>query len=279
MPTETRATPSRAAPDLPAAADTTAGEASLDGTGPAEAADTLAEVAPSEAAEAGPAPSAGEAARTGATPAGEPRGWTIYDELAADLAGLLSVRTLAGTPLAARPQLALIDHYTGQLLALTDAGELRRTARCARPGCDPARPAGCPHPPRGPGLGPPPDTDGYRPADPLDRFVRARDRRCRFPGCRARPMRCDLDHTLPWPAGPTSHHNLCCLCRHHHRLAHQAPGWTIRALPDGGLAWTTPGGTTLTTYPPRYGTDDHPPVTTDPDDHPDDDPHDDPPPF
>jgi hypothetical protein len=30
----------------------------------------------------------------------------------------------------------------------------------------------------------------------------------------------------------------------------------MRRLPDGGLEWTTPGGDRITTYPPRYGTDD-----------------------
>ncbi|MGZ4546475.1 MAG: HNH endonuclease signature motif containing protein, partial [Blastococcus sp.] len=116
--------------------------------------------------------------------------------------------------------------------------------------------------PTGPGLGPPPDTPGYSPGARLDAFTRARDRRCRFPGCRTRAERCDLDHTTVWPHGATSEDNLCCLCRHHHRLRHQAPGWSLRRLPDGGLEWTLPGGNTITTHPPRYGTDDPPPPGT-----------------
>jgi hypothetical protein len=161
---------------------------------------------------------------------------TPAPDVAADagLADLLGVRALRGTALAHRPQIALTDELTGQLLALTDAAGLRA----------------------GRALGPPPDSPGYRPGALLDRFVRLRDRRCRFPGCRARPVRCDLDHEVPWPWGPTSHDNLCCLCRHHHRLSHQAPGWRLRGLADGGLEWTTPTGQVLVTHPPRHGADD-----------------------
>jgi hypothetical protein len=150
------------------------------------------------------------------------------------LTALLRSRSLRGSALEHRPHLALVDELSGQLVALTDAVGLRR----------------------GGALGPPPFSPGYRPEAELDRFVRLRDRRCRFPGCRARPVTCDLDHEVPWPWGPTSHDNLCCLCRHHHRLSHQAPGWRIAGLPDGGLQWTTPGGIVATTHPPRFGADD-----------------------
>ena len=182
---------------------------------------------------------------------------------AAGLADLLGLRTVAGTALTHPPTIAVVDELTGQLLALTNATEIRHAASCGRPACRTGRRA-CDHPPRGPGLGPPPPTPGYGPSAALQRFVRARDRRCRFPGCRAAAIRCDLDHNLPWPAGPTSADNLCCLCRHHHRLSHQAPGWTMRRLPDGGLEWTTPGGHRITTHPLPYGTDDLPPPPADP---------------
>ena len=150
-----------------------------------------------------------------------------------DLGALMGVRDLTGTWLAHRPHIAVVDQLRGSLVALTDATAIRR----------------------GEALGPPPPTDGYAPGAALDRFVRLRDRRCRFPGCRARARTCDLDHRREWPEGPTSHRNLCCLCEHHHRLKHQAPGWRVREAPDGGVAVTTPGGDVLVSHPPRFGSD------------------------
>jgi hypothetical protein len=61
---------------------------------------------------------------------------------------------------------------------------------------------------------------------------------------------------VPHPHGPTAHDNLACLCEHHHRLSHQAPGWRLHRDADGGLVWTLPGGRTITTTPPAFGTDD-----------------------
>ncbi|SOE01065.1 HNH endonuclease signature motif containing protein [Blastococcus haudaquaticus] len=150
-----------------------------------------------------------------------------------DVGALIGVRDLAGTGLAHRPRIAVVDRLRGSLIALTDAAGIRRGA----------------------GLGPPPATDGYTPGAELERFVRMRDRRCRFPGCRARARSCDLDHRREWPDGPTAHDNLWCLCEHHHRLKHQAPGWRFEEADDGGLAITTPSGEVLVSHPPRFGTD------------------------
>lgn len=95
----------------------------------------------------------------------------------------------------------------------------------------------------------------YRPSRRLERAVRSRDVTCRFPGCRrpavATKSGTDLDHTVPWPTGPTHQSNLAALCRHHHRVKH-SPGWTVTMLTEGRLEWTTPGGRTFTTHPWTY---------------------------
>ena len=59
----------------------------------------------------------------------------------------------------------------------------------------------------------------YRPSAKLAEFVRCRDLTCRFPGCDRPAQACDLDHTVPYPAGPTHPSDLKCLCRFQQRLA------------------------------------------------------------
>ncbi|WP_091107854.1 HNH endonuclease signature motif containing protein [Geodermatophilus dictyosporus] len=169
----------------------------------------------------------------------------------ADLAALLAAT--AGGGLADRPRIALTDAVTGALLALTDLPALRRAGTCARPACR-RRPETCDHDLTcRPGLGAPAPTDGYRPAAGLDRWVRARDRRCRFPGCRRRiPAAGELDHLRPWPTGETSAANLAGFCTTHHRGKHQAPGWRYDLRSDGTLTVTTPTGLTAVGEPPPY---------------------------
>jgi hypothetical protein len=159
----------------------------------------------------------------------------------------------AGGGLADRPRIALTDALSGALLALTDLPGLRRAGTCGRPGCR-RRPARCVHDLTGrPGLGPPGQTKGYRPGAELDRFVRARDRRCRFPGCRRRvPEAGELDHHTRYPLGPTDAANLAGYCTTDHRGKHQAPGWRHELAPDGTLTVTTPTGLVAVTTPPPY---------------------------
>jgi Domain of unknown function (DUF222) len=93
---------------------------------------------------------------------------------------------------------------------------------------------------------------GYRPSAALERFVRCRDLTCRFPNCDRPAEFCDVDHTVPYPLGPTHPSNLKCLCRKHHLLKTfwaGAKGWRDKQLPDGTVVWTAPTGQTYTTHP------------------------------
>ncbi|MFW3168616.1 DUF222 domain-containing protein [Geodermatophilus sp. CPCC 206100] len=116
-----------------------------------------------------------------------------------------------------------------------------------------------PRPADGPGLRRPADTHRYRPTAAQRRFVLARDRRCRWPGCRRPPVRSDLDHVRPYATGGrTACTNLCCLCRTHHRLKTHTPGWAFILLPDGRLRVRTPSGITRTSTPPGWAPDPEP---------------------
>lgn len=90
---------------------------------------------------------------------------------------------------------------------------------------------------------------GYRPSTALADFVRCRDLTCRFPGCNVPAVDCDIDHTVPWPAGPTHPSNLKLLCRFHHLLKTFHSGWSDFQLPDGAVVWATPSGNTYITTP------------------------------
>jgi hypothetical protein len=98
-----------------------------------------------------------------------------------------------------------------------------------------------------PGQAPP--EPRYRPSRALADFVRCRDLTCRFPGCTRSATGADLDHTIPYPYGPTCASNLKCLCREHHLLKTFWPGWRDEQLPDGTVIWTDPDGHTYTTHP------------------------------
>jgi len=89
--------------------------------------------------------------------------------------------------------------------------------------------------------------ESYLPPQALRDFLIARDRRCRFPGCRRAAHLSDLDHAKSWESGgETSLQNLGALCRRHHRLKTHG-GWKIESFSDGSCTWTSPAGKTFFT--------------------------------
>ncbi|WP_422933700.1 DUF222 domain-containing protein [Sinomonas sp. P47F7] len=126
----------------------------------------------------------------------------------------------------------------------------------------------------------------YAPSLAMRRFLGARDRTCRFPGCDKPAPSTEADHTTEWRyGGTTDAGNLALLCREHHRLktlghwqvthvspasgrppasaqhlaarlpaahppAAHLPAAHLPAPPSGGvLEWTSPTGRRYTTYP------------------------------
>ena len=89
----------------------------------------------------------------------------------------------------------------------------------------------------------------YRPSASLDEFVRFRDLTCRFPNCDVPAELCDIDHTVPWPFGPTHPSNLKCMCRKDRLLKTFWDGWSDLQFPDGTVEWRSPTGKTYVTHP------------------------------
>jgi hypothetical protein len=84
--------------------------------------------------------------------------------------------------------------------------------------------------------------ESYEPPQNLKDFLIARDRTCRFPGCRRSALLSDLDHAESWESGgSTSPDNIGALCRRHHRLKTH-DGWGIESFADGSCTWTSPLG-------------------------------------
>lgn len=92
----------------------------------------------------------------------------------------------------------------------------------------------------------------YRPPEAMARVVRARDARCRAPGCTRPAAGCDLDHVHEWhDGGQTCGANLADLCRPHHskKTRHH---WAAAIADDGRIQWRLPDGRTYATFPMDY---------------------------
>ena len=92
----------------------------------------------------------------------------------------------------------------------------------------------------------------YLPDKAIRRFVQQRDATCRFPGCRRAAKRCEPDHVIAYSrGGPTTAWNLASLCRHHHRVKHNA-GWALTMTREGICTWTDPHGRQYATQPVNH---------------------------
>ena len=85
----------------------------------------------------------------------------------------------------------------------------------------------------------------YTPPQDLIDYLLARDRICRFPGCRRTGQSSDIDHAQSWETGgETNPANLGLLCRRHHRMKTHG-GWSLESNPDGSCLWKSPQGKTF----------------------------------
>ena len=86
---------------------------------------------------------------------------------------------------------------------------------------------------------------------PLRRFLNARDKGCRFPGC-ANSRYVDAHHIKHWAnGGETKPSNLLSLCRFHHRAVHEG-GFRIEILDDGAFRFVKPNGAAIDSVMPGY---------------------------
>lgn len=92
------------------------------------------------------------------------------------------------------------------------------------------------------------ETTAYRPTAAMRAHVEAVDGTCRGPGCTVPAARCDLDHDVPWPHGPTAVGNLTSKHRQHHSL-HTHGHWRVRREADDTVRWRTKAGRTYVTRP------------------------------
>ncbi|TQK20124.1 uncharacterized protein DUF222 [Microbacterium sp. SLBN-154] len=100
--------------------------------------------------------------------------------------------------------------------------------------------------------------DTYQRTRAMDRFLKGRDKHCRWPGCRMPARKCEVDHNHDAAlGGKTEICNLCCLCQRHHSMK-QFTAWKVKQLDGGVIEWTSPAGRTHIDNPPGHGVHFHP---------------------
>jgi hypothetical protein len=86
---------------------------------------------------------------------------------------------------------------------------------------------------------------------PLRRFLSARDKGCRFPGC-CNTRYIDAHHVEHWAnGGETKPSNLVSLCRFHHHAVHEG-GIRIEILDDGALRFVKRNGESVDSVLPGF---------------------------
>ena len=83
------------------------------------------------------------------------------------------------------------------------------------------------------------------------RALRATYATCAIPGCSVRFDHCNIHHVHWWEhGGLTDLANLVPVCSKHHHRIHEG-GWDIHLATNRTLTITQPGGSTMTTGPPK----------------------------
>jgi Domain of unknown function (DUF222) len=95
-------------------------------------------------------------------------------------------------------------------------------------------------------------TTRYSPPQDLRDVIIGRDRECIFPTCTMPAHRCQVDHTIPHPEGPTAQTNLGPPCEPHHDLKTRW-GWQLDQPEEGRFTWTSPIGKQYPQEPQQIG--------------------------
>ncbi len=83
-------------------------------------------------------------------------------------------------------------------------------------------------------------------------FIHARDGQCTAPYCQRRSSRCQMDHRIPYPEGPSDTANCGDLCDRHHPLKTDGYLSITDGHSDGSMTWDTTWGQQVETEPRPY---------------------------